>query len=596
MSYNSRSVIRLLPQELRNQIAAGEVVERPASVLKELVENSLDAGATQIDVRLDNGGQSLVSVHDNGSGIEPDQLELAITRHATSKVSSLEDLDNILSYGFRGEALPSIASVSRFRITSITNNATDAGVGHFVEVEHGRSIKTGRAGIRAGTLVEVRDLFANTPARLKFLKNPGAEFKKAQAWLSRLALARPETGFSLYAGDRQAMNFIPKQSLSSRLAAIWPAEIVDELLPIDSTLHGITLKGLAAPPQLHQPRPDRIFFYVNNRAVNDKRLLAAVREAYKGKLVSRDYPQLVLFLNIDPSEVDVNVHPAKTEVRFRNEAALFSAVFGALGQAFERNSFFSAKAPEGFWGTIDRQPIITKNDPPAAEGEWEVILPSPPPEEKPAVIQERSDVAYVAEETAPYLKPPLPVKSETRVAAPERLQYLGQVANTYLVLKDKAGSLVLLDQHAAHERILFNRFKAGGMSGTGQTLIIPFEMAMPNADRFAKLRSALENFGFHFQPRSSTLYVNAIPPLLTTSDAREFLQEALLGLIDDPNAIFASLACRSAIKAGQELTIDEALGLLDEWLGTPDSEYCPHGRPCVLRWDGASLEKLFKRR
>lgn len=575
-----------MPPELCNQIAAGEVVERPASVLKELVENSLDAGASQVDVRLDNGGHSLIRVQDDGNGIPAAELELAVTRHATSKIAHIEDLDSISSFGFRGEALPSIASVSRFRIISTcAADCNEPGIGYSLEVEHGQIMRPTQAALRKGTVVEARDLFANMPGRLKFLKNPATELKRAQGWLARLAIGRPETGFSLFAGERQLMRFAKNQDLRSRLQQLWPGELVDELLQVQSVLHGITISGLAAPPHLHQPRPDRILFYVNGRAVNDKRLLAAVRESYKGRQVSRDYPQLVLFIEVNPGEVDVNAHPAKTEIRFRNEAAIFSAVFGALGQAFQGIAISSPQSfPEsgpparGFWGSVDMPPRLAR--------------PSPAPSKAAAVFRVEVESNTGRELCEQASEPVKSVAASTLVP-----EYLGQIASTYLVLRDAAGSLLLLDQHAAHERIIFERIRTGA-AGASQKLMLPIEIALDAASRsdLNEKMALLEKLGFRLCIENGILRVDAVSALFSRQQAREFLNEILDGLKDDPLALWSSMACHAAIRAGQRLSPDEAFELVRQWAQLPDADFCPHGRPCVLRWDQQALEKLFKRR
>ncbi|MBD5607606.1 MAG: DNA mismatch repair protein MutL, partial [Desulfovibrio sp.] len=449
------------------------------------------------------------------------------------------------------------------------------------------------ANLPCGTLIEVRDLFANMPARLKFLKSPASEFRRAQAWLARLALARLDVGFSLFAGDRRASRFIRGETLAGRLKQIWPGELVEEMTPIEASMHDIRVTGLAAPPHLHQPRSDRILFYVNGRAINDKRLLGAAREAYKGRLIGRDYPQLILFIEINPAEVDVNAHPAKTEVRFRNEAPIFSAIFGALGQAFEQKSVFARPvAPDGFWGAIDRPPIVKRPEKPEDAGIWETREPEYAPDPPPSLV---------AEEFASYGRPlqqifdSPPPEPEPR-PAPRNLEYLGQIAETYLVLRDEDGALLMLDQDAVHERIIFNKLKRGSMSGESQKMMVPLETTVSDPPRFEKTRALLENFGFNFRIKGGKLIADAIPSMLSSGDAREFLQEILLGLKDDPDSIFASMACKAAIKAGQKLCLDEATGLIRQWAETSMAEFCPHGRPCALRWDARSLEKLFKRR
>lgn len=613
--------ISLLPVELCNQIAAGEVVERPASVVKELVENSLDAGAGQVDVCLENGGQSLISVQDDGQGIAPNQLELAITRHATSKIRGMDDLENIASYGFRGEALPSIASVSRFRIVSRWQGLSKGELAaHCLEVEHGRNISKSLASLPQGTLVEVRDLFGSTPARLKFLKSPATELKKAQYWLARLALANREAGFSLKAGDREIFRFLKGEDLQTRLEKIWPAELVNELIAFDGDLHGIRLYGLTSPAHLSHSRAERMLFYVNGRAVNDKRLISAVRESYRGRLISRDYPQTVLFIEINPAEIDVNVHPAKTEVRFRNEGALFSAIAGAIGQTFRNmganNSpaFSSAQATtfafeQGratFWKEPELPPIIEREKSSAKdEGSWQVYW-NEERETAPAetdLNETCTPFAGAWPDEAPSFEgsgPELGVADKARLNAQTAwgdMEYLGQFANTYLLLRDRSLALVLVDQHAAHERVIFQRLLKGAGEGA-KNLIVPLELRL-DEERQASLEKVLPvltRLGYNCYRDGKKLLVKTIPAVLSRAEAREILEESLAAKNCDANRIYASLACRAAVKAGQELGPDEALELLRQWGSTPMAEFCPHGRPCVLRWTAPDLEKLFKRR
>ncbi|MDR3362968.1 MAG: DNA mismatch repair endonuclease MutL [Desulfovibrio sp.] len=598
-----KSPIRLLPPELRNQIAAGEVVERPASVLKELVENSLDADAGHIEVTLENGGQSLIRVQDDGCGIPAAELDLAVTRHATSKIVSFNDLEHIQSFGFRGEALPSIASVSRFKITSAVSGADDCA--HCVEVEHGRIAASGPAALHKGTVVEVRDLFSNIPARLKFLKSPSAEFKRAQEWLSRLALARTDVGFVLYSGSRESLRFLPGQDLAGRVSLLWPNAIVENLLRFDATRHGIRAHGLTGAPVASQPRGDRIFLYVNGRPVTDKGLLSAVRAAYKGLLTSRDYPQTVLFIEISPTEVDVNVHPAKSEVRFRDASSVFSATLHALQGALTlshatempqvpqppqipRSGPTETPAapprPQGFWGMIDKAPLLQKSG-----GFTEYSAPPPAPRHA------------LAEQELPW---PSPAHTDPPAAneppEPERtghFQYLGQIADTYLALRDESGALLLVDQHAAHERILYTRFQREGTAGRGQRLALPLELPLhpSEIENFYGLRDTLESLGYELECAGGVLVVRATPQQLSRGDARDFLRAVLDGRKEDPALLFVSLSCKNAVNAGQKLTDDESAELLRQWLAVPDREHCPHGRPCVLRWDAEHLAKLFKR-
>lgn len=620
--------IRLLTPELRNQIAAGEVVERPASVVKELVENSLDAGARNVHITLEHGGQSFIRVQDDGSGIPSEELELAVTRHATSKICNFDDLMAIRSYGFRGEALPSIASVSHFCVTS-TPAGGEPGVARRLEVEHGRTLRNEAASLPKGTVIEVRHLFSNTPARLKFLKTPATELKRAQEWLTRLALARPDVGFTLLTNDREVMRLPEGQTLRRRLAMLWPPLIMEALRPFDAARHGIRAHGMAGLPQAGQPRPDRLLFYVNGRAVNDKTLLGAVRDAYKGRITTRDYPQAVLFVDIDPHEVDVNVHPAKSEVRFRDASAVFTSVLHALRSGLESEeksedealaaapSAHASPRPQGFWGSLDdagvlgRQKASVPVEPQCTEihGQEECFVSrapdaatesgvSSPPRNMPGLPRalglRSDDAAYGPTLAAPPPSPPLQV----RPARMEDYEYLGQIGDTWLVLRDAQGALTVLDQHAAHERVLYARIRKGGFSGAGRRLVLPLELTLHPAEteRAFALRDSLTALGFTLEIGEGRLRAAAVPPALDHAGATAFLREALAGRKDDLTALFVSMACKGAIKAGQRLTPDEAVGLVRQWSQTPDKEFCPHGRPCVLRWSPEDLEKLFKRR
>lgn len=661
---SQRNGIRLLSPELRNQIAAGEVVERPASVVKELVENSLDAGATLVEITLENGGQSLIRVRDNGGGIPAAELELAVTRHATSKITSMDDLWNIHSFGFRGEALPSIASVSSFRMESAFQAAPDqAPEAAFIQMDHGVLSQQGPSGLHRGTVVEVRDLFASVPARLKFLKAPATELKRAQELLIRLALIHTEVGFVFLAGTREVLRLPAGQSLLERLSIIWPEAVTETLLPFDRTTNDIRVHGLTSPPGQAQPRGDRMLLYVNGRAVNDKLILRAVREAYKGRLLSKEYPQIILFMELPPEEVDVNVHPAKTEVRFRDERPVFGAVLHAVEEAVLRDLPAAAEEapvpektpfqpkPLGFWGEADRERILRPESRPSApvEADSPPIPPAPDPEPQPEPsalygdaglpwdrVPEEAPSSSLHEAARPFQQPERARPPQAATAAPadvpeparpqqpappqqpaiERLEeghvrvgpyvYMGQIGGTYLVLRDtrnsrENASLLILDQHAAHERVLVSRLQAGGFSGLSQPLVLPLEYTLHPAERerLEEFHDALTALGFTLALRDqgtcAVLEVRAVPPLLERPAAGEFIREVLAGRKEDLQSLWATMACKAAIKAGDTLAPDEAVNLIAQWLVTEDRQFCPHGRPCVLQWGIADLDRLFKR-
>lgn len=636
--------IRVLPPELQNQIAAGEVVERPASALKELVENSLDAEADRVEVVVAQGGRALIEVYDNGRGMDREELLLAMTRHATSKIAELSDLTGIMSYGFRGEALPSIASVSRFRISSVTRNSPEA---WFVDIINGRTVDEGPTALASGTRIEVRDLFAGVPARLKFLKSEAVEAKRCAEVFARLALARLDVAFKLTLGGRVALDFPANQTLAARLAAIWPPAASEGLARVSREDDGYAVEGLVGSPMKAQARADRMLFYVNGRAVMDRILLRAVREAYKGRLLSREYPQCALFLRIPAEDLDVNAHPAKTEVRFRDESRVFSVtrrtVMDALDSAFKLKV---VPAPEGYLERGERlkfpavadfksslgygQNLVSRSGesrkfpataPPAAAAPeidaapprsetpvspGHAFLPTPP---QKAASREAGAFSEAPPSMRPepesFTQPPVESAEQAAPAAPFRptegpgFSYLGQVAETYLILKLDSGALALVDQHAAHERVLHTAMTAAGKRGHSRPLGFPLELSLHPAEknRLECVCQDLKDMGFELsRPNPGVLSVSGIPPGLAAGQAREYLQAALAGQTKSIDDLWAMLSCKAAIKAGTRLAHDEAMSLLASWMQTPDRDYCPHGRPVIVSFSPAELERLFKRK
>ncbi len=623
----TRPAITLLPETLRNQIAAGEVVERPSSVLKELVENSLDAGASRVDVILEGGGVTRLLVADDGDGIPAGELALAVTRHATSKLKTAADLFAVTSFGFRGEALPSIASVSHVTLTSRAREAAEAA---FIEVEHGTVTAEGPAAHSAGTRVEMRRLFASTPARLKFLRTEATEAKRCQEALMRMALARPDVAFSLTSGGREIFRLPGGQTLAARLGQFWPPQVLEGLGEFAREKEGMTARGLAGRPSHAQNKADRMLFYVNGRPVQDRLLMRAAREAYKGRLLSGEHPQLLLFLELPPEEVDVNVHPSKMEVRFRDESAVFSLVRWALepvagsgGLAESAASYAAAcagrgqdsGAPEpcrpsgGAWGSAPPRPSAAPSGGfgwPGGSGAWSRG-------EKPAQLRAYDDFRS----PPPEREVPLPftpggpepaqagpaalAAAAPRALSREGLEYLGQVADTYLILRQggaHSGRLVIVDQHAAHERVILEGMRRARSAGDTQPLAVPLSLSLHPAEalRLDELAEGLREVGFVLEREGGDLLVKGVPPSLPAGKAVEHLREILDEQSDGLTSLWALMSCKSAIKAGQPLAVDEALALLEAWLDAPEREHCPHGRPVVVSFAEGDLERLFKRK
>jgi DNA mismatch repair protein MutL len=632
--------IRVLPPELQNQIAAGEVVERPASVVKELVENSLDAGASRIEVSLEGGGRMAIVVSDDGWGMTPEELPLAVTRHATSKIASMAELTSIASYGFRGEALPSIASVSDFTLTS-KHEAFDEGA--IIRVQAGHIVERGPAALARGTRIEVRDLFSAVPARLKFLKAEATETKRATDVFCRAGLARLDVAMKLAVDGRTVVRFPAGQTLVARLAAIWPPAISNELFPMEYAVGAVRVRGVLGKPLLAQAKADRMLFYVNGRAVLDRVLLAAVREAYKGRLLSREYPQTVVFLELPPEDVDVNVHPAKTEVRFRDEQAVFLAMRRAVGQALDKALVLrTVPAPEPwvkqggeppkFASRPDFLAELARTEAPAPDrttpGAQPVGQPessrderSPLPPQSP--VRPWSESAESRPQGAPrHPEPPAVARhggqdvaegqaygespgmsrarrvEELEPSLPPGVRYLGQFADTYLLV-DIGHELVMVDQHAAHERVIYAAMEARGSRGDSRPVGIPVEMALHASEqsRLQELFGELRQLGFALEtPRPGVVAITGAPPGLSVGQAKDYLAAALAGQSRTIQDLWVLMSCKTAIKAGTRLTDDEAVALIAQWNKAPEKDYCPHGRPVTVRFTEREMERMFKRK
>ena len=584
--------IRRLPEAVINRIAAGEVVERPASAVKELVENSIDAGAARIDVIVKDGGRTLISVLDDGRGMTADELELAVERHATSKLPG-DDLARIDTLGFRGEALPSIGAVSRL---SITGRTADSETAWTIEIEGGRISPPRPSAHPPGARVEVRDLFYATPARLKFLKSPRTELDHAREAINRLAMAHPTIAFSLSDGDRHLIRLAAAdgEKFSSRLVrlgAIMGREFADNALPIEAEREGIGLTGHIGLPTLNRGNAARQFLFVNGRPVRDKLLYGAVRGAYRDFLASDRYPLLALFVDIPTDAIDVNVHPAKTEVRFRDpglvRGLIVGALRGALAEAGHRASSTVADAALGAF-MPGAGGVARAGTPPSglAETAAQFQAPLPGPEAPPPAVED-------GEEPGNY---PLGVAR-------------AQLHATYVVAQT-AGGIVIVDQHAAHERLVHERIKAAlAEEGVArQILLIPevVELDETAAGRLSARSAELAELGLvieSFGP--STVVVRETPALLGETDVGGLIRDLAddlaefdeaLSLKDKLGDVAATMACHGSVRAGRRLNGAEMNALLREMEATPHSGQCSHGRPTYVELKLADIEKLFGRR
>ncbi len=606
------SAIQVLPDLLINQIAAGEVVERPAAALKELLENSLDAHAANITVHLAAGGTQLLKVSDDGSGIARDELSLALARHATSKITSLEELECVGSLGFRGEALASIAAVSRLSLTSKRANEKHAWA---ITAEGPQLTGPEPAALAAGTSVEVRDLYFNTPARRKFLKSEATEYAHCEEAFRRIALSGHHTGFTLQHNGRVQWH-LKAQSLDERILALQADDFALTSVLVNEQTSDLRLHGRAGSPSAARASRDAQYFYVNGRFVRDKLLAHAVRQAYQDVLHHDRHPAFVLFLELDPALVDVNVHPAKTEVRFRDSRAVHQYVFHALSRALAGSAGSAAAAAQP--GSADATPFTPS---------FQFNTSSPTGTNysiKTNTYNEPSDPSYRSQSALPltahqsttfystlFGQPPTAalIDATPNDAAPLPLGYaLAQLAGIY-ILAENAQGLVVVDMHAAHERIMYEKLKAAldAAEIPMQPLLVPVTMNAPALDVATAEESAamLRQIGFDMAPGSpTTLTLRAVPAMLADADARSLATDVLREvreygasrvLTERRNELLGTMACHAAVRANRRLTTMEMNALLRDMEATERSGQCNHGRPTWRQISVAELDKSFMR-
>jgi DNA mismatch repair protein MutL len=590
--------IRRLPSHLINQIAAGEVVERPASVVKEMVENAIDAEATQIDILVRDGGKSFICVKDNGYGMAPDDMLLAVERHATSKLND-DNLFNVHTLGFRGEAIPSIASISRLTLTSGLRDSKESWA---LKVDGGTIGALEPASYRSGTQIEVRDLFYATPARLKFLKLAPTEVQHIEEALKRLAMAYPQIGFSFKTENRTVLEFSPcssdEEGQLERLQAILGSEFKENSLPVLLEKSGITVRGFIGLPTLNRANAQMQFLFVNGRPVKDKVLTGAVRAAYQDYLARDRHPLLCLFLTVPPLTVDMNVHPAKIEVRFQDSGLVRGALIHALRQALSTMGHRSSTSlAEETMAAF--KPLMTEATP----------LPKVTISKAPSFQSDR----FYAKQTLPNLDLMPSVKSEPAPLVAEKNDYpLGaacaQVHETFIISQTESG-IVVVDQHAAHERLVYEKLKDNlGHGVARQLLLIPEVITVTEQERTALLARVgeFEEFGLVIEAfGNEAILVREVPALLKNVSLEKLLKDLAQEIEEWGNAfslkekveeVCSTMACHGSIRSGRKLTVPEMNDLLRQMEQVNSSGQCNHGRPTYVELKLQDLERLFGRR
>ena len=584
--------IRRLPEHLVNRIAAGEVVERPASALKELVENAIDAGATRIAVVLAEGGLARIEVVDDGCGMSPPDMALALERHATSKLPD-EAIEAVSTLGFRGEALPSIASVARLTIESRVSGAE----GWARTIDNGELVRDGPAALPPGTRIVAEALFAKVPARRKFLRSARAEYGGCLDVVRRLAMARPDIAFTVEHDGRRVLAATTAEDRPARVAALTDRALADNSVPVDLEREGLVLGGVASLPTYNRGIADHQYLFVNGRPVKDRLLMGAIRGAYAEMLPRDRHAVVALFLDVPGSEVDVNVHPAKTEVRFRDPAMVRGLIVSGLRRALDAAGHRS----------VQRAPA-------SAMEMWHIEPLAPASDGGPGAVMERP-LGYQYQQRSTFFTPPPQARAEPAYAQPSTTSDFplgvarGQVAKTYIVAEADDG-LILVDQHAAHERLVLERMRAALAGGrvAAQALLIPevVELDEPACDRLEARAAELSDFGLDLERFGArAILVRATPAMLGQADPTGLVTDLAdeLAAYDEAwalrerlDAIAGTMACHGSVRAGRILSVTEMNALLREMEVTPHSGQCNHGRPTWVKLMHGDIERLFGRR
>lgn len=597
------SRIQLLSPQLANQIAAGEVVERPASVLKELLENSLDAGARRLEVDLDGGGVRLIRVRDDGLGIPAEELELAVSRHATSKIADISDLEAVATLGFRGEALASIASVSRLTMTSMAQGAAQAA--RLQLSGRPEAVQVVPAAHPVGTTVEVRDLFFNTPARRKFMRTEKTEFDHAQEVLRRQALSRFGVGFELRHNGRSVLSLRAGATVDDqrrRIAGICGSAFIEQALRVDCEAVGLSLRGWVAQPTFSRSQADMQYFFVNGRVVRDKLVSHAVRQAYRDVLYHGRHPAYVLYLELDPAAVDVNVHPTKHEVRFRDGRSVHDFIFRSLHRALAEN----VPGHQGGDAAV-AAPRLERAAQPSQQ--HAMPLARPPVMAAGEVRQQLGLYQQLAQPPAVgATAPALPAEAPETEEIPPLGYAIAQLKGVYILAENAAG-LIIVDMHAAHERIVYERMKQAWRDEgvKAQPLLVPLTVAVSarEADCAEDSDALFHQLGFALaRLGEESLVVRQVPALLAGADHAQLLRDVLAELLvfgssdrieAHMDEILATMACHGAVRANRRLSVAEMNALLRDMERTERSAQCNHGRPTWTLQSLADIDKLFLR-